>query len=53
MLDKLKQLIENEDPKKPYTDSELSSLLHTSRENITKYRLEERIPESRERRKNC
>lgn len=51
MLDKLKQLIENEDPKKPYTDSELSSLLHTSRENITKYRLEERIPESRERRK--
>lgn len=51
MLNKLKQLIENENPKNPYTDIELASILNTSRENITKCRINENIPESRERRK--
>lgn len=52
MITELKKIIENENPKNPYIDSELANLLNTSRENITKLRIEAKIPDSRDRRKD-
>lgn len=51
MMNKLKNIIENEDSHQPYTDIELAKLLNTFRENITNLRTEENIPDSRTRRK--
>ncbi|WP_027108066.1 sigma 54-interacting transcriptional regulator [Lacticigenium naphthae] len=50
MLTKLKKLIKEEDPKNPYTDSQLAHYLNTSRETVTKLRIEHSISDSRDRR---
>lgn len=52
---RIKELIEEEDTKKPLSDSKIVSLLakdgiHISRRTVTKYREAEGIPSSRERR---
>lgn len=52
MGDKLIKLINNEDEKNPYTDSELAKLLNLRREFVTLSRQKLDIPDSRERRKN-
>lgn len=51
MIIKLKEIIENEDARNPYTDIELAEILETFRENITILRTEASIPDSRTRRK--
>lgn len=51
MLQKIKELIENEDKKNPLTDQEIAEQLKVRREQITSIRLENDIPDSRERRK--
>lgn len=51
MINKLKKIIENENPRNPYTDTELAQLLETFRETITNLRTREMIPDSRTRRK--
>ncbi len=53
---KIRQLIDMEDPRRPYTDDELARLIRLegvriSRRAITKYRQEMHIPSSRERRR--
>lgn len=45
------EVIKNEDKKNPYTDEEIAAMLGTTREQIVKYRKENDIPNSRERRK--
>lgn len=52
----IKQLIENENPKKPYSDSDIVNLLKqqgitVARRTVTKYREELNIPDSRKRKK--
>ncbi|OJF96213.1 sigma 54-interacting transcriptional regulator [Alkalibacterium sp. 20] len=51
MIIKLKNIIENEDSRNPYTDIELAEMLDTFRENITILRIEANIQDSRIRRK--
>jgi len=51
MLQKIKELIKNEDKKNPLTDQEIAKQLKVRREQITSIRLERGIPDSRERRK--
>ena len=51
MEDKLIELINNEDDKNPYTDSELARLLKLRREFVTISRQKLGIPDSRERRR--
>lgn len=51
MLNKLRRIIENENPRNPYTDIEIAELLSTSRENVTILRTEGNILDSRSRRK--
>ncbi len=55
--DYIKEIIENEDPKKPYSDSQIAKILKEkygisiARRTITKYREELNIPSIRERKK--
>ncbi|HHV39060.1 MAG TPA: sigma 54-interacting transcriptional regulator [Tepidimicrobium sp.] len=49
MKDRLKQLIDREDKKNPYTDIELSEMLDLRRDSVTVLRNELDIPNSRER----
>ncbi len=53
----IKDLIEKEDPKKPYSDSDIVNLLNqhgikVARRTVTKYREELNIPDSRKRKKS-
>ncbi|WP_242850128.1 sigma-54-dependent transcriptional regulator [Clostridium polynesiense] len=47
----ISNIIENEDKKNPYTDEEIASRLGILRENVTEYRKQNGIPDSRLRRK--
>ncbi len=49
MKNKLKDLISQEDPRRPFTDQELAAALATTREEVTLLRNEAGIPNSRER----
>lgn len=51
MEDKLKELIENENKKNPYTDEQLAEMLGLRRDEVTALRGKLNIPDSRERRK--
>ncbi|HHY41796.1 MAG TPA: sigma 54-interacting transcriptional regulator [Thermoanaerobacterales bacterium] len=51
MKDHLKELIEGEDKKNPYTDDQLAKMLNLRRDVVTILRNELNIPDSRERRK--
>lgn len=51
MVDEIVKVIENEDKKKPLTDEKIASMLNIKREDITQFRLDNGIPDSRERRK--
>lgn len=51
MKNKLAEIIKNEDPKNPYTDELLASLLHIRRDRVTLLRKEMGIADSRERRR--
>ncbi|OXT05987.1 transcriptional regulator [Thermoanaerobacterium thermosaccharolyticum] len=51
MVDEIVKIIENEDKKNPLTDEKIASILKINREEVTQYRLENGIPDSRERRK--
>jgi len=51
MKDRLKQLIDAEDKKNPYTDEQLAKMLNLRRDAVTILRSELGIPDSRERRK--
>jgi transcriptional regulator with AAA-type ATPase domain/transcriptional regulatory protein LevR len=46
---KILELIENEDKRKPLTDSEIAKLVNTTREYITQFRIEKNINNSRKR----
>lgn len=50
MIHRIRDLINKEDKKNPYTDEEISEILKVDREVVTKFRLENDIPNSRERR---
>jgi len=50
-VDEIVKIIENEDKKNPLTDEKIASILNVNREEVTQYRLENGIPDSRERRK--
>lgn len=50
-MDEIVKIIENEDKKNPLTDEKIASILNVNREEVTQYRLENGIPDSRERRK--
>lgn len=50
MLNRLKDILREEDFKNPYTDNQLATFLNISREAITKLRIENSIPDSRDRR---
>lgn len=50
-MDEIVKIIENEDKKNPLTDEKIASMLKVKREEVTQYRLENGIPDSRERRK--
>ena len=47
----IKELIEKEDRKNPYTDEQLAKLCNMSREEVTLLRQEQGILDSRERRR--
>ena len=54
--DKVKKLIEEEDPKKPLTDDQIASLLQSqgisvTRRTVAKYREDMNIPSTHQRRK--
>ncbi len=49
MAEKLQTIIEQENPRRPYTDEELAGLLAVRRERIVELRMEAGIPDSRER----
>ncbi|MDI3529391.1 MAG: hypothetical protein PWQ23_1210 [Thermoanaerobacter sp.] len=51
IVDEIVKIIENEDKKNPLTDEKIASILKINREEVTQYRLENGIPDSRERRK--
>ena len=51
MINEIKELIQNEDKKNPYTDEQIGNLLNLRREQVTVLRQKEGIPDSRERRK--
>ena len=46
---KILDLIENEDKRKPLTDSDIAKLVNTTREYITQFRTEKNINNSRQR----
>jgi len=53
----IKEIIENEDPKKPYSDNDIVDILKqkgisVARRTVTKYREELNIPDSRKRKKS-
>ncbi len=50
LIHRIRDLINKEDKKNPYTDEEISEILKVDREVVTKFRLENDIPNSRERR---
>ncbi|AEF16985.1 PTS system transcriptional activator [Thermoanaerobacterium xylanolyticum LX-11] len=50
-MDEIVKIIKNEDKKNPLTDEKIASMLKINREEVTQYRLENGIPDSRERRK--
>ncbi|MFU0783112.1 MAG: sigma 54-interacting transcriptional regulator [Thermoanaerobacterium thermosaccharolyticum] len=50
-MDEIVKIIENEDKKNPLTDEKIAFILKINREEVTQYRLENGIPDSRERRK--
>lgn len=51
IVEKIIKLIEEEDPKNPYTDEKIARELHVAREYVTQIRKEQGIFDSRERRK--
>lgn len=51
MIDRIMEIIQNEDKKNPLTDEEIASMIGVKREDITQLRLINNIPDSRERRK--
>ena len=51
MNNTVKELIEKEDRKNPYTDEQLAKLCNMSREEVTLLRQEQGILDSRERRR--
>ena len=51
MVHTIKDLIQNEDKKNPYTDEKLGELCNLSREEVTLLRQELGLPDSRERRR--
>ena len=50
LINKIQDLIDKEDKKNPYTDEEISEVLKLDREAVTKFRLDNNISNSRERR---
>lgn len=51
LIEKIKELLETEDPKNPLTDNEIAKKLGTKRDLVTKERRKFEIPDSRIRRK--
>lgn len=49
MEDKILELIEKEDKRKPITDSDIAKIVNTTREYITEFRKKNNLPNSRER----
>jgi transcriptional regulator with AAA-type ATPase domain/transcriptional regulatory protein LevR len=49
MEDKILELIDKEDKRKPLTDSDIAEIVHTTREYITEFRKKNNLPNSRER----
>jgi len=49
---KILELIENEDKRKPLTDSDIARLVNTTREYITQFRTEKNINNSRQRKES-
>ena len=49
---KILELIENEDKRKPLTDSDIARLINTTREYITQFRTEKNINNSRQRKES-
>ncbi|NRY11592.1 hypothetical protein [Clostridium beijerinckii] len=49
---KILELIENEDKRKPLTDSDIAKLVNTTREYITQFRTEKNINNSRQRKES-
>ena len=49
MVEKLLELIEGEDPRRPFTDEELAGRMKVHRERIMELRMQAGIPDSRER----
>ena len=49
MVEKLLQLIEGENPHRPFTDEELAKRMNVNRERIVELRMQAGLPDSRER----
>ena len=49
MVEKLLELIEGENPRRPFTDEELARRMDVHRERVVELRLQAAIPDSRER----
>ncbi len=50
-MDKIIDIIQNEDKKNPLTDEKIALMLNMSRKDVTEHRLIKKIPDSRERRR--